>query len=95
MNKNNLPYDEVVNKLNNMNRTYVQDLLREQIDELPIEYEIVSQLLTTIKTESGIITNENSPLALNIWKDGIEVGFWNGETGEMETLLDIVIKLPH
>lgn len=101
MNKN-LPYDKIVEKLNYMKRTYVEHLLEEELNrddcQLPIEYEIVSQLLTTInhhtKEESGLLSHEDSPIGFNVYKNGIEVCFIN-ENGETETLFDIVIKLPH
>ena len=99
---NNLPYNQVVEKLNKMKRTYVEDLLREEIFvtdcRLPIEYEIVSQFLNLIKCRTkedcDLISHEDSPIGFNVYKDGIEVCFVNGD-GETETLLDIVIKLPH
>ena len=100
--ENNLPYHKIVEKLNYMKRAYVEDLLKEEVNRndcrLPIEYEIVSQLLATInyhtRQESGLLSHEDSPIGFNVYKDGIEVCFIN-ENGETETLLDIVIKLPH
>ena len=100
--ENNLSYNKITEKLNKMKRVYVEDLLREEVNRdecrLPIEYEIVSQLLTTINyhtgEDTGLISHEDSPIGFNIYKDGIEVCFIN-ENGETETLLDIVIKLPH
>ena len=100
--ENNLSYNKITEKLNKMKRAYVEDLLREEVNRdncrLPIEYEIVSQLLTTIKyhtkEDTGLISHKDSPLGFNVYKDGIEVCFVN-EDGETETLLDITIKLPH
>ena len=100
--ENNLPYNKIVEKLNHMKRAYVEDLLREEVNRddcrLPIEYVIVHQLLTTInyhtKEDSGLLSHEDSPIGFNICKNCIEICFIN-ENGETETLLKIVIKLPH
>lgn len=100
--ENNLPYNKIIEKLNKMKRTYVEDLLREEVNRddcrLPVEYEIVHHLLELLNyhtgEESGLLSHEDSPIGFNVYKDGIEVCFINRD-GETETLLDIVIKLPH